>query len=158
MFPPRWFGIHVQVTNREGHSELGVTSLQTARFIGADIQPDTQFTDEPNITTHLCDSTNPESVADFMKKLGDVKFDIIIDDGSHIDTNQLKTLLNFYSYVKDGGFYIIEDIYPGSKVSTMPQLLETLCGGDPYFFVGLKNNICVIYKNHLKRSEYRINY
>lgn len=125
---------------------------------GADIQPDTQFTDEPNITTHLCDSTNPESVADFMKKLGDVKFDIIIDDGSHIDTNQLKTLLNFYSYVKDGGFYIIEDIYPGSKVSTMPQLLETLCGGDPYFFVGLKNNICVIYKNHLKRSEYRINY
>ena len=135
-----------------------MTSLQTARFIGADIQPDTQFTDEPNITTHLCDSTNPDRSADFMKKLGDVKFDIIIDDGSHIDTNQLKTLLICCFYVKDGGFYIIEDIYPGSKVSTMPQLLETLCGGDPYFFVGLKNNICVIYKNHLKRSEYRINY
>ena len=36
-------------------------------------------------------------------------FDIIIDDGSHILSDQLKALNFFYKYVKKAGFYIIED-------------------------------------------------
>lgn len=36
-------------------------------------------------------------------------FDIIIDDGSHILSDQLNSLNFFYSLVKKGGLYIIED-------------------------------------------------
>lgn len=125
---------------------------------GFDVQPDTQFSDEPRIFTHLCDSTDPEKVAETMKGLGNVKFDVIIDDGSHLDTSQLATLKNFYPYLKENGIYIIEDIYPGSSVSSIPANVGTCCNGDPYFFVGVKNNICVIYKNHLDRNSLMYNY
>ena len=37
------------------------------------------------------------------------KFDIIIDDGSHKLSDQLKALDFFYKYVSNEGFYIIED-------------------------------------------------
>ena len=36
-------------------------------------------------------------------------FDIIIDDGSHKQSDQLIALNFFYKYVRSGGFYIIED-------------------------------------------------
>lgn len=127
-----------------------------ARVIGIDIQPDTQFTDEPRIETFICNSTKPEDVAELMKKLENIKFDIIIDDGSHQDMDQIATLRNFYSHLKDDGLYIIQDIYPGSKVSGCPALIGCFCNHDPYFFVGVKNNLCVINKHHLnsKRANY----
>ena len=37
------------------------------------------------------------------------KYDFIIDDGSHILSDQLKSLNFFYNYLKKNGFYIIED-------------------------------------------------
>ena len=59
------------------------------------------------------DSSNPKMVSKFIKKL-DLKetskyFDIIIDDGSHKQSDQLKALNHFYQYLVDGGFYVIED-------------------------------------------------
>lgn len=125
---------------------------------GADVQEDTQFHDEPRIKTHLCDSTQKEKVVALMNTLGNEKFDIIIDDGSHNDNDQLSTLTNFYPYLKDNGIYIIEDIYPGSRVSTNPVLVSKACNGDPFFFVGTKNNICVIFKKHLLRNSETYNY
>jgi hypothetical protein len=127
------------------------------RIIGADVQPDTQFSDEPRIETYLCNSIDPSAVVEFMKSFPeDFKFDIIIDDGSHIDMDQFQTLRNFYPYLKEGGIYIIEDIYPSSKISNCPALVGCACNHDPYFFVGLKNNLCVIYKKGLnsKRQNY----
>jgi len=126
------------------------------RIIGADVQPDTQFSDEARIETYICNSTRQEDVDEFMKKLGDIKFDIIIDDGSHHDMDQITTLKNFYPYVKEGGIYVIEDVYPSSKVSNCPGMVGCFCNQDPYFFAGIKNNLCIIHKHHLnsKRQNY----
>jgi len=125
---------------------------------GFDVQPDTQFSDEQRIITKLCDSTKAADVAKTMESLGGKKFDIILDDGSHVDQSQYLTLKHFYPHLKEGGIYIIEDIYPGSAISSNPGALADYCNGDPYFFVGVKNNICVIYKNHLDRDSKKINY
>lgn len=124
------------------------------RIVGADIQLDTQFTDE-RIETYICDSTKFDQTEGLMNKLG-VQFDIILDDGCHHDEDQFLTLKHLYSYLKPGGIYIIEDIYSGSKVTTQPERVAHYCNNDPYFFVGLKNNICVIYKEHIKSK--RMNY
>ena len=118
---------------------------------GADIQPDTQITDEPRIETIICNSTIVTEVNDAM--INRPLFDIILDDGSHIAMDQLQTLRNFYQYVKPGGIYIIEDIHPGSKITVYPALVGAMCNNDPYFFVGIKNNICVIYKNHINSNR-----
>jgi len=120
------------------------------RIIGMDVQPDTQFRDEERIETYLCDSRNPTLVnLCVMPMLQHIKFDIIIDDGSHAAESQLSTLDNFYPYLKDGGIYIIEDVFPGSAVSEHPELLTAITKGDPHFFVGYKNNQCVIFKHSL---------
>lgn len=126
------------------------------RIIGVDIQLDTQFSDELRIETYISNSTKALEVETLMKRLDNPLFDIILDDGSHHDMDQIATLHNCYSYLKPGGIYIIEDIYPGSKLTTMPALIGAMCNQDPYFFVGLKNNICVIYKSPLKSR--RLNY
>ena len=143
------------------------------RIIGADIQLDTQFDDEPRIETYICDSTKPDSVSELMNKISqkpssenedsddqydadDFKFDIILDDGSHHDMDQIDTLKHFYPYLKEGGIYIIEDIYLGSKVVSMPGIVSAMCQHDPFFFVGVKNNICVIYKQHI--TSKRLNF
>jgi hypothetical protein len=117
------------------------------RIIGMDIQPDTQIT-EDRIETYLCDSTHAQAVTEVMERLN-INFDIIIDDGCHHYQSQFKTLTHFYPYLKSGGMYVIEDIYPGSMVSENPAIVKEIVNNDPLFFVGLHNNQCVIYKNHL---------
>ena len=122
--------------------------FKNSEIYGFDVQPDTQFTEE-RIQTRLCDSTNNRSVKDTMSYLSNIQFDIIIDDGCHSYQSQFETLKNFYPYLKEDGIYIIEDIYPGSLVSANPEIIKGIVNNDPLFFVGLHNNQCVIYKNHL---------
>ena len=55
-----------------------------------------------------CDSLNKTEVD---KALGDLKFDIIIDDGDHHPESQIKTYKNLKNRLNDGGLYIIEDIH-----------------------------------------------
>lgn len=122
------------------------------RIIGMDIQPDTQFSDEPRIETYLCNSTSKSEVDAQMAKLG-CKFDIIIDDGSHLDSDQWVTMQNCLPYVKEGGYYIIEDITPYSRVSNVPAITEVLAGGYPFFFVGVKNNLMILHKQKLQSTR-----
>jgi len=44
------------------------------------------------------------------EQLGDQKFDIIIDDASHIHPHQLLAFEIFYKRLKSGGTYVIEDV------------------------------------------------
>jgi 8-demethyl-8-alpha-L-rhamnosyltetracenomycin-C 2'-O-methyltransferase len=52
------------------------------------------------------DATKPE----FIKILGDVKLDVVIDDGSHMTADQVATFKLLKPKMKPGGLYIIEDI------------------------------------------------
>ena len=115
-----------------------------SNIYGIDIQPDTQFK-EDRIETYLCDSTNQIHVDNLIKNLN-IKFDIIIDDGYHLDEAQRKTLYNFFPHLKDEGIYIIEDIYPGSNLTKTPFEIKNIIGNNEHFFVGQKNNQCVIRK------------
>lgn len=129
------------------------------KIIGLDIQPDTQFSDEDRIETYLCNSTKKFEIEPLMKSLTNDNsdlFDIIIDDGSHVDNDQWVTLQYMLPYLKEGGYYIIEDIPPGSRVSEIPNLTEALAQGYPIFFSGLKNNLCIIHK--IKLNSQRRNY
>jgi hypothetical protein len=116
-----------------------------SNIYGVDIQVDTQFS-EDRINTFLIDSTNQTEVNNLMSNLN-IKFDIIVDDGWHWDEAQKKTLVNFFPYLKENGLYIIEDIYPGSNLnSSTPEVIKNIIGNYEHFFVGLKNNQCVIRK------------
>lgn len=48
----------------------------------------------------------------FLKTVvGDSKFDLIIDDGSHRPEDQLASLEFLWPYISKGGFYVIEDLW-----------------------------------------------
>jgi hypothetical protein len=120
---------------------------------GIDVQPDTQFKDERGIDTHLCDSTDGEAVSRLMHGLGGVSFDIIIDDGAHLDMQQLATLTNLFPYVADGGYYIIEDIGPGGELlTTLFQKLRAVCG-DSLVFITEEKNYLVISRRLVARPN-----
>lgn len=55
----------------------------------------------------LADATRPE----LLPRLGALTFDVVIDDGSHVLEDQLKTFLLLKPRMRRGGLYVIEDIY-----------------------------------------------
>jgi hypothetical protein len=76
------------------------------QIYGGDVQQDCMF-EEERIKTFLFDSTN---INQCNKALGDLTFDIIIDDGLHEAEPQLNTFSNLFPRLKNGGYYFIEDI------------------------------------------------
>lgn len=76
-----------------------------SQVYGIDIQPDTQFIDH-RIRTFLINSCKVEEC----EQLGDLTFDIIIDDGLHWTCAQRATFYNLFPRLNPNGFYIIEDL------------------------------------------------
>jgi len=126
--------------------------FKNSKIYGTDIQKDTQFK-ENRIETFLSDSTDKIMVNNIMANLN-IQFDVIIDDGWHLDKAQMKTLENFFPYLKEGGIYVIEDIYPGSCITQNPFVIKNIVGDNEHFFVGLKNNQCVIRKKSIKATGF----
>lgn len=61
---------------------------------------------------------------------GDVKFDLIIDDGGHTMFQQQTTLVNIFDRLKSGGIYILEDLHTSlmeaNKQATTLKLLQDI--------------------------------
>lgn len=55
------------------------------------------------------DQSNEQEIEKFVTNISH-KFDIIVDDGSHIPIHQWQTFVRLFSLLEDGGVYIIEDI------------------------------------------------
>lgn len=105
-----------------------------ATVYGADIQPDTQFS-EDRIVTMLTDSTDSAQVEESMRAhdISGGFFDIIIDDGLHTQEAQLATVRNFFPYVKENGVYVIEDISATSELYYYPERFQDSWGRRPWF-------------------------
>ena len=121
--------------------------------IAVDVNPEClNYKYDGDVQIVLGDQSSPEFWKQFAEEYGN--FDIIIDDGWHWDEAQLKTLTNFFPYLNDGGIYVIEDIYPGSNVTKDPTLVRNIINDNAHFFVGLKNNQCVIHKKALNSNGF----
>jgi hypothetical protein len=106
-----------------------------AHVTGFDVQPDTQLAGEDRIRTFLCDSTDRVQVDAALADAELAAFDLVVDDGSHVDSDQLLTLRNLFSYVKPLGFYVVEDVLAGSSIDKDPQIIRPIIGGNPFVVV-----------------------
>lgn len=80
-----------------------------SRIVGIDINPACAKLDlDENTTVHIADGTD-KAVLDGV--LGDLTFDIIIDDGSHRSDHIISTYKALFSRVRGGGKFIIEDLH-----------------------------------------------
>ena len=89
--------------------------LPNAKILGLDINP--QYFSErqfgPRVTLKVCDATNESQLVPVLESMSiqPNSVDMIIDDGSHIVSHQVKTICSMWKYVKPGGLYIIEDMH-----------------------------------------------
>tara|TARA_R110002012_G_scaffold243489_1_gene418056 strand:- start:41 stop:700 length:660 start_codon:yes stop_codon:yes gene_type:complete len=65
---------------------------------------------EPRIISFQTDQSNRNILKESISNLS-VKFDIIIDDGSHKMDHQQLTLGILFPYLKSNGYYILEDLH-----------------------------------------------
>jgi hypothetical protein len=82
--------------------------FKNINFYGYDIVNCERFNTH-NIKTFLGDQNSSEDLVRFINN-NPVRFDIVIDDGSHILEHIIKTFTHIFPHVKKGGYYFIEDL------------------------------------------------
>lgn len=97
--------------------EIGVldgNSLKTwkdyfynAKIVGIDINPDCSQYVEERISVEIGDQTDPEFLKKVVEKHG--PFDLILDDGSHMNDHVVFTFKELFPTLKNGGTYVVED-------------------------------------------------
>ena len=88
--------------------------FKNANLFMSDIFDKTDILSRFDVNFFRGDSGNEEDASKLLEyakeKTGKATFDIIIDDGSHFQHDQMKGIGNFFSCISSGGYYIIEDI------------------------------------------------
>ena len=113
-----------------------------SQIVGADIDSSILF-QEQNIVTYQLDQTSLESWKSFIGALGHRKFNLIIDDGLHSPSANLKTLLFSLDLLDHHGFLVIEDIHP----RTLPVwsiALSSLKQSQRYWFLQTASALCLV--------------
>ena len=102
-------------SNMGEHGKTGASLFAWSKFfpnakvIGIDIDPNTLF-QAPQIETYKIDQNDSESLIRFYNEMKARSIDIIVDDGDHQLESAIKTFTVLSDLLKEGGFYIIEDI------------------------------------------------
>lgn len=92
--------------------------FNNAEIFGLDIHDKSIF-DNDRIKTFILDQSNVSELDNFINycQSNDIKFDFILDDGSHDVEHQQLTFGKLFKLIKPNGFYIIEDL--GSSYFTL---------------------------------------
>jgi len=122
--------------------------FQNGEVHGIDIQPQCKNVEDPdkNIFIHILDCSSDESLEEFSNKFKNY-FDIILDDGSHINDITLKTFKKLYSCLKAEAYYIIEDL----GCSYIGEESQLYCPNWPGMY--LMNPKSITPNNHLTMLE-----
>lgn len=78
-----------------------------ARIVGVDINEKTLNLGD-RVTTLVCDQSDQGALLQLNEHYG--PFDIIIDDGSHIQQHVLTSFASLFPQLNPGGIYVIEDM------------------------------------------------
>ena len=138
------FGIGYPATMQNTISRMGLTEYKTgaslymwreylplAEIYALDNKPEIFIHDE-RIHSFYCDQASEES---FRKVIGQIgaDFDLIVEDGSHVPEDQIRSVKMLMPILKTDGIYIIEDVNPTPEF--MAQLpanakLKEFCRAD----------------------------
>lgn len=108
-------------------------------IIGIDIEPHCKQYEDPNnkIFVEIGSQDDPDFLHNVAKKWG--PFDMVLDDGSHINRHVIVSFNNLIDYVKPEGVYVIEDtctsyweeweggfMNPGSSIEFCKRLVDNV--------------------------------
>jgi hypothetical protein len=117
--------------------------FENSTIIGVDIsivfQPE-QYKNKVEIIE--ADATKPG----FLGQMGKWKFDIIVDDGSHMEQDQMASFELLKPFMKPGGIYIIEDILALDQNRHRFEALHDNCEIVDMRANGRFDNVLIIYR------------
>lgn len=100
---------------RETATTSGACSLKTwkdyfskSNIYGVDIDPKNKEYEQDRIEIFIGNQADKEFISSVVDKVG--KFDIIIDDGSHVNELTIASWNYLFPHLKSGGIYVIEDM------------------------------------------------
>jgi len=117
-------------------------------IVGCDIQPKTEF-NVGRIRTYLTDQSSHADLAKLCELEG--PFDIIIEDGSHINEHQIFSFYELFPKLKDGGIYVAEDV----QTSFWPGVFGGANFDDPAFAGTCVGELLELSK-YLNHSEFLV--
>ena len=149
--------------SKVNYLEIGVQnggSLEIAKklfssdslIIGIDIDPNCKYL-EGKVANHIIIGSQVDDTA-----LSEVSeygpFDIVIDDGSHIQQHMLVTFLKLFPLLSQNGIYIIEDTHTNYS----PEHQESFLGIGLYdYFKGLSERLNIDFINsHFRKERYKL--
>ena len=104
-------------TNKGSSLRMWAEFFPNAMIHGIDITREYEIAsnlDHPNIKTFILNQGSKSELEAFTDHaIGKVKFDIIIDDGSHDQSDQQTSLSMLFGHLKHGGLYVVEDLITG---------------------------------------------
>lgn len=80
-----------------------------ARIIGIDIDQRCKQFEEENVQIHIMSQDDRHGLKQLCDQVGG--FDIILDDGGHMQHQQIISFQILYPFVKQGGLYCVEDLH-----------------------------------------------
>jgi hypothetical protein len=78
-----------------------------SNILGIDINPDCKKYEEPRISVEIGSQDDGKFLSRTWQQYG--PFDIILDDGSHMNEHVIYSFEHLFNSVKSGGIYIVED-------------------------------------------------
>jgi hypothetical protein len=106
----RWDALIVHGRNTGGASlKMWYDYFEKAKIYGIDVN-ECSYLDNDRIKTYVADQGNVEELDTFVKTIGDVEIDVIVDDGSHRPDHQQISFSYFFKKLKSKGLYFIEDL------------------------------------------------
>ena len=79
-----------------------------SNILGIDINPDCKKYEESRISIEIGSQDDNVFLLDVMRQYG--PFDMILDDGSHMNEHVIYSFTHLWQSVKSGGVYVIEDV------------------------------------------------
>ena len=107
----RWDAKIVHGRNPEGGASLRMWAdyFPKSKVIGLDIN-DASHLETDRIETFVVDQSKRHQLSAFLDAIGDLDFDIVVDDGSHQAAHQQISLETIWPRLRPGGYYIVEDL------------------------------------------------
>lgn len=81
--------------------------FRNGRIYGIDVEDKTALSGG-RIKVFQCSQTDRQRLGALCAEIG--PFDFVIDDGSHLNAHQIESFRILWPHVKDGGWYVVEDV------------------------------------------------
>lgn len=125
--------------------------LPNAKIYGADIDENILFS-EKNIKTCYVNQLEMDTFLNIKKEFGDIKYDLIIDDGLHAIGANFNTLLFALDNLNINGWIVIEDI-SASTIQNWFGINFLLVNSGIYETYMIKTNKSYLFCVHLKKND-----